>query len=151
MMMLKQVIGLLCSDKADLLYPRPSWGLNFICAFYCLVTRIAYNGTTWETFPPPDVPYAEEALDILLTLITGLEVLLKMQVLVKYVELVLKNVTRLSHFMTLKGYVDDVQIGDNITEKFVPISTEVLGFLLLALPLILLMITTPLPVVGECI
>ena len=52
---------IISADKADICIQDPRWGLNL--GDFKQGDRIAYNGTTWETFPPPDVPYAEEALD----------------------------------------------------------------------------------------
>ena len=39
---------------------HPTWGLNL--GAIAIGDRVAYNGTTWQSFPPPDVPYAEEAV-----------------------------------------------------------------------------------------
>ena len=52
---------IISADKADVCIQDPRWGLNL--GDFKQGDRIAYNGTTWETFPPPDVPYAEEARD----------------------------------------------------------------------------------------
>ena len=47
---------------ADCTLSHPTWGLNL--GPISVGDRVAYNGTAWQTFPPPDVPYAEDALDI---------------------------------------------------------------------------------------
>ena len=57
----KLVIGTLFLLIKLIFVSKTSWGLNL--GDFKQGDRIAYNGTTWETFPPPDVPYAEEARD----------------------------------------------------------------------------------------
>lgn len=52
---------IISADKADPCFQDPRWGLNL--GDFKQGDRIAYNGTTWESFPPPEVPYAEEARD----------------------------------------------------------------------------------------
>lgn len=52
---------IISADKADICIQDPRWGLNL--GDFKQGDRIAYNGTTWESFPPPEVPYAEEARD----------------------------------------------------------------------------------------
>ena len=138
---------------------RASWGLT-LSAMPSISqgTRIAYNGTTWQPVAPPTIPYAEEARD-------GdkpdpddrIGGIVKNATVGQVVEGTDKcdTVTPYTLREGLKVIIpapSTVQVtwGDNITEKFVPISTEILELSIVGSATHLADDgTTPLPVVGE--